>query len=79
MESETFWTGSRFRVYVRTDDGIQCVAEADTATGLGTALVTMADDNRLAGLPVECYGVLDAHARRWISGLWTTANETPFH
>ena len=59
-----------YRLYTLDADGPRCIAECPTPESIGTALVTIADDNREAGLPCEVIGVLSPE-RRWLTSLWT--------
>lgn len=75
------WEGLRYRLYSVDSDGImRGIAEAGTPEAIGLALITIAEENRLAGAPCETVGVLDWHNHRWLSNPgWLTRNLTPFH
>lgn len=76
----TTWEGCRYRLYTRIDGEMVGVAEADDALGVGLALVTIGEENRLAGLSAETIGVLDSHNHRWLTNPgWITRDMTPFH
>lgn len=75
----THWEGLRFRLYGRDENGeLVGIAEAPDTASLGLALVTIAEENRLAGYPAEQVGVLDWHAHRWLTSPFITRKQTPF-
>lgn len=73
------WRGERFRLYCLGDDGKpEGIAECSTAEAVGLALVTIAEENRLAGEPAETVGVLDWQNHRWLTSIWGSRRAVPF-
>ncbi len=69
----------RYVIYHWRDGEVQPLAECDTPEGIGVAIVTLAEDNRLAGAPAELFGVLDAENHWWLSLPFLPRAATPFH
>lgn len=60
---------NRYGLYV-ADPELHRIAET-SKDGIGTALVTLADDRAEAGeSATEVIGIFDRIERRWISGCW---------
>lgn len=76
IDMDALWGDCRYLLYRLDDDGTPVrIAGADSPQGVGLALVTIAEEEQDAS-PV---GVLDAHARRWLVGLWSSRRSLPFH
>ena len=76
---DTLWEGERYRLYTLDSNGKpQGKAEAPDALGLGLAIITLAEENRLAGEPADTIGILDWHAHVWLCSPWISRKHTPF-
>lgn len=61
---------------VRVDEELMPQREATTSkAGIGTALLTLAEDRRQAGLQPAVFGVKDRINRRWEATLWHPKEE----
>ncbi len=74
VDDPEYGPDERFRIYERDPSeprGFRLMATCATASAVGVALVTLAEDRWEAGArSAPVVGVLDGERRRWVSGMW---------